>query len=218
METIRTALRRWPILVALLVICGGVAGWFGATRPTVYSASSTLVISPIGRSNAELQAGAQYVLSRMETYSNLVHSGDVLNQASASIHGSVTSAELDKAVTATVPPGSTMITVSAELSSTSASIAASDAMTASLKAAIVQISPATAIGQPAIRVDIVQKSADATTTTPPDPSKYVIAGILLALVLSLAVAQAWPVKSSAPPPARELGPSSGSVPAPGPAT
>jgi len=123
--------RRWPIVLVVTVICllGAVAYVFVA--PKSYTASATVFVSPTG---ADLSAAGQGSstkgssgLVNLQTEAALVTSGTVTTIAQKKLHSPLTTYQLRKTVSVTVPTNSQVLTISCSASTAAGSAACAQA-------------------------------------------------------------------------------------------
>ncbi|ABS03306.1 receptor protein-tyrosine kinase [Kineococcus radiotolerans] len=117
-DHLRLAARRWTWILAGILLGGLAAGGWAYLTPRTYASSTELFVGSVLNGQNETGGGAnsasQFVLSRMSTYAQLVDSPDIAASVEDRTGLGLTSAQFADSVSATVPPGTVLLRVTAQ--------------------------------------------------------------------------------------------------------
>lgn len=169
-----------PVLVFIAV---GAAVSFGltASQPKSYSASSTILLQPVG-GTSDLNSGATFVERVATTYAALV--GTALVQDPLASAMGVSSSEIRGHLSATVVPGTTFLKVTATWTDPARAAALADKAAVALSGAIDQVAPKVN-GKPSIAVSTTAKAVVPTQASAPDVPMSTLLGALIGMVVGL---------------------------------
>lgn len=190
-----TALRKGWLVIALLAVVGGTAGYAQAVAATpTYRSSSTVYVSLTrGDTVSELVQGSTYTQNLVETYVQLVRMPVVLDPVIEELGLSGSSRGLAGSITADSPLNTLLIEVSAVSKSPQRAAEIANATAASLARAVDSVSPKAADGQSSVKMTVVETAMPTTTPFSPKPRRDAAAGgavgVLLGVVLALLRAQ-----------------------------
>lgn len=111
-QLLRIGRRWWWLLLIMPLLGGGVAYAASSRQQPLYSATATLLVSPVQATGSVDYNGVQGSQSLAETYRELIRTAPVLDSAVAKLHLPYGHAELAKKVTATTQAGTNLIAIS----------------------------------------------------------------------------------------------------------
>ncbi len=183
-------LRRKFLAILVLGVLGATGAYsFAAATPSVYEAStSVLVTSELGSSGSDLVQGSTYVENLVSSYVLLARSEKVLQPVIDQLNLDASPRQLARVVSAESPLNTVLINVSVKGRDPKQAANLADAVTDSLARAVADVSPVVG-GKPAIRLTTTQ-SAD-VPRNPVEPNRYrwtalgALAGLLLGVGYAL---------------------------------
>ena len=184
--------KRWPAIVALLLIGALVGLVYAATRPVLYeSTSSVYVASEGGDTTSEQLQGSTYLQNQVQSYAELATKAVVLDPVIARLGlkqasgARETSTDLAKRVTADLDINTVIITVTAVDQSAERSARIANQVTASLSQVATRLSTPKSSRTPAITVSSVEQGTVPTTPSSPNVPFLVLTGLGVGLLLGL---------------------------------
>lgn len=116
-DHLRLFARRWTWVLAGMLLGVLAAGGWAYLTPRTYASSTELFVGSVLNGQNDSGSGAnsasQFVLGRMSTYAQLVDSPDIADSVEGRVGLGLTPAEFADSVSATVPPGTVLLRVTA---------------------------------------------------------------------------------------------------------
>ncbi len=179
--------RRYAPAAIVAGVIGGLAG-FGLSQlatPT-YAATTTLYFSiNYGASGSDLNQGSSYAQAQMLSFAELARSARVLAPVVSSLDLDGTASQLASNVSATTPPNTVVLDITAQSSSASQAAHIADGVAQSLISTVKDIAPHDADGRDTVSVRTVQPAEVPTVAVAPNIRVNIVAGVLIAIVLAL---------------------------------
>jgi capsular polysaccharide biosynthesis protein/Mrp family chromosome partitioning ATPase len=124
--------RRWPIVLAAVVICLVGALGYIVTAPKAYTSTANVYVSPTGASQSNQLANSRTSSGtvNLDTEAQIVTSGTVATMAGKTLHSSLTPYRLAKEISVTVPPNSQNMLIACTASSKTGAAACANAFAA----------------------------------------------------------------------------------------
>lgn len=189
METLEylTVLRKRWVAVSALTAAFGAAGLLAAqVMPAKYEASSSVFVStPRGTNTTELVQGATFTQNLVQSYAELATMPAVLEPVIADLDLDATPAQLASAVTAAAPLDTVIIRITVEWASAEGAADLANAVAAQLAAAVAEVSPKGADGEPAIDLSIVSTATPPSGPASPKPLLFAALGLAGGLALGV---------------------------------
>ncbi|MBB5917231.1 receptor protein-tyrosine kinase [Nocardia transvalensis] len=180
----RIVRRRWPILLAGLVLCSVAAYGYSKTQPVVYTASSTCYVSmATGTSVNDSYQGGMAAQQRMRSYVALVGSETVAQRVKDQLGLSASTGDLRGRISADSPPATTIIVVSARADTADGARILADEAVSQFRHMIDQLETIQFDAAPAARVAVVDKAQLPSGPTAPQGKRLLIMGVLAGLVV-----------------------------------
>jgi capsular polysaccharide biosynthesis protein len=116
-DHLRLVGRRWTWIVAGILLGALAAGGWAYLSPRSYPSSTALIVGSVLNGQNDSGGGSysasQFVLGRMSTYAQLVDSPDIATSVDTRVGLGLSAAQFADSVTATVPPGTVLLRVTA---------------------------------------------------------------------------------------------------------
>ncbi len=183
-----TALRRWWVLIVVGAILGAALGYglSKLVKPTYTATSQVYVSLAQGNSAGELANGANYNQQQMPSYAELATAPVVLDPVISALNLSTTSAQLAKAVSVSIPQGTTILQISVTDPSPKASADIANKVAESVSQAIVDVSPRTTTGIKNVTIRTIAPADVPLSQSAPKVPLNTALGLLVGLLLVLA--------------------------------
>lgn len=94
--------RRWPSIVLIAIILGGLAGGLSALETPMYASNARLFVSTSGSTDASLLQGGQFSEQRVKSYADLISSRELAERVISDLDLTMTPTELSGRVSAQV--------------------------------------------------------------------------------------------------------------------
>lgn len=191
-DYIRVLRKSW-LLILLFAILGGVTGaTVGVVQQPTYESSAKLYVSvrSEGAVTGDLVQGTSFARQIVTSYAEIATTAIVLDPVIADLGLDTTSIELSKSVSATAPPNTVGITITASDADPALAAQIADAVAASLTDIVETIleAPATPDDTGLVRLTTVQPADMPTSPSSPNVSLYLGIGVLLGLAVGVALA------------------------------
>lgn len=189
-EYLTVVRRRWVSIVGFTVVGIALAAVFTATSPKVYTASaqSFVALSAGQGDNSDPLSGAQFAAQRVKSYTEVVHSPDVLLPVIDELELPYSLAQLSEMVQVTNPALTVLLDTNVTTTSSSDSAQIADAVAISLGRQIEKLeSPDKAVTSP-VKVTLTNPATPPTSPTAPRPRVNLALGFILGLAAGLAYA------------------------------
>lgn len=182
-------LRRYALLIfALVVLCGGGAYLLSTTRPDVYQASATVLVSADRAGSAsDLVQGSTYVEQLVSSYAVMVRSEVVLQPVIDELGLDTTPKALAGSLTAETPVNTVLIDIHARRWDPAEARILADAVADQLAVAVSKVSPSID-DEPAVRVTTIQSATLPRFAIAPSPRRWAVGGGLVGLLLGIGLA------------------------------
>lgn len=181
--------KRW-LVIALLALLGGAAGYASTARDTpLYRSTSTVYLTTSrGDSISELSQGANYTANLMQTYARMVTEPVVLEPVIERLGLSMSPRTLGRLVTAQAPLNLYLIDVSVTNSDPAQAAAIANAIAVQLSSTVRDLSPTASDGTSALRMTQVAQAEPARAPFSPRPRLTALMGLAAGLGLGVLVA------------------------------
>jgi succinoglycan biosynthesis transport protein ExoP len=189
-DYLRIFRKRWPIIVAFLLVGGAAAAAVAFRATAVYAAHTQLfVTTPSGGDNtASLQQGNTFTQERVKSYAAIVSSPIVLNPVIASLHLAETPAQLGANVSASAPLNTVLINVTVHDTSPARAKAIADAVSLSFTKVVAALETPANGGTSPIKVSVVKQADIPGAPVSPNKKLDIALGVLIGLALGVGVA------------------------------
>ena len=182
-ELVAVLRRHWRPIAAMTVL-GALAAWaFTATQERLYTAETTVLVSPASaQTTGDLNSGATLVERVVQTYAELARTPVVLEPVAQGL--GMEPRELQSATTAAISSGTTFITIGVTWSSPEIAAEAANGIGSGLADAVEELAPQQA-GQPSIVVSTITPAAAPGSASSPDLTTNVLIGLIAGLLVGL---------------------------------
>ncbi|AYF73746.1 protein tyrosine kinase [Nocardia yunnanensis] len=181
--------RRWPIIVAAVVICAGAAYGYAGTLPTTYTASSSVYVSmATGTSVNDSYQGGLAAQQRVRSYVDLANSVTVATYVHDQLGLKTSVDDLRGRISAVSPPATTIIVISVTDSTATGARTLTDEVVSQFRALVSRLEVIQTDAAPAARAEVIDKAQTPSQPSGPQKKRYYILGVLAGLVLGLGAA------------------------------
>ncbi|MFJ4657374.1 Wzz/FepE/Etk N-terminal domain-containing protein [Nocardia sp. NPDC088792] len=181
--------RRWPIVVAAVLVCTAAGVAYARTLPTVYTASSSVYVSmATGTSVNDSYQGGLAAQQRVRTYVDLATSVTVATYVHDQLGLSESVNDLRGRITAVAPPATTIIVISVQDSTAAGARILADQVVSQFRALVSKLEVTQDNAAPAARAEVIDAAQTPTQPSAPQKKRYYILGLLAGLVLGLGAA------------------------------
>jgi capsular exopolysaccharide synthesis family protein len=179
-------LRYWPVVVAAALL-GGFAGWgFSQLATPIYRASASLYFAiNFGNSGNDLNQGSTYTQGQMLSYGQLAESTVVLQPVIDKLDLGVSVKSLAESMEVTTPANTVILEVQVGDKDPEKAAEIADEIAASLTEVVDEIAPRSAEGEKTVTVRTIAPATPPSTPAAPNTRLNLVAGVLIALVLSI---------------------------------
>lgn len=186
----QSVMRKWPVIVAGLIL-GLIAGIaYGSSLPKEYAAQSSVLLSPVGASADQLSEVSTYISNNAPTYAGLATKPIVLDPVVQELGLPLSAEELSEHVRAERQVGTAIIDIRVTHRDPATAADIANAVASSLITAVGQVEaappttdPGTPAATPAVRLVVVEEGQ---APSQPEGGTVVLFGTIGA-VLGLAV-------------------------------
>lgn len=184
------AIRRQWLVILLLGFLGGTLGFGVAkmTAPTFTSTSSVFVSATSGDSTSELVQGSNFTQNLMQSYAQLASMPVVLDPVIRDLKLDITATELSQRISVNAPLNTVLIKIRANAGSAQDAASLADALANELSVQVQRLAPKDAIGNPAIRMDLVARASIPQFQSAPNTKLIAAAGLALGLFAGVVIA------------------------------
>jgi|GEM_PF-6667143 len=176
--------RRWPILVAGMLIGVVVSYGYLKTLPTTYTASSTCYVSmATGTSVNDSYQGGLAAQERVRSYLELADSQTVAQKVRDQLGLPISAQTLRGRITATSPPATTLIVVSVTSDTADGARRLADEVVSQFRALVAQLESIQVNTAPAARIAVVDPAALPAVPSSPKRSRILLMGLLAGLIV-----------------------------------
>ncbi|MBF6136759.1 protein tyrosine kinase [Nocardia otitidiscaviarum] len=184
--------RRWPVIVAAVVLCVVAAAGYARSQPTTYSASSSVYVSmATGTSVNDSYQGGLAAQQRVRSYIDLATSVTVAQYVKDQLGLPDSVNDLRGRITAAAPPATTIIIVSVTDDTADGARILADEVVSQLRALISRLESIQADAAPAARAVVIDKAQTPTQANGPQTTRMLALGVIAGLLLGLGGALAW---------------------------
>ncbi|WP_439591361.1 polysaccharide biosynthesis tyrosine autokinase [Microbacterium sp.] len=185
-----TSLRRHWVVIVLLTILGGAAGFgYAQTQTDMYSSTSSVMVIPArGDSTSELVQGANYVQTLVQTYIVVATSPQVLQPVIDDLDLDMTPQALAGTMTVDSPLNTAVLDIQVLNADPELARDIANATADELANAVSDLSPQNADNQPAVRVRTISSAQVPSYAVLPNTRLVTIMGALVGLALGFAYA------------------------------
>ncbi|WP_065570915.1 polysaccharide biosynthesis tyrosine autokinase [Microbacterium oleivorans] len=188
-DYIRVLRKNWLIIVVLTLVGLGAAAAYSLTRTPVYESSSSVAVSTqTGGTASDIQQGANFAQTRINTYVGLVTTPIVLNPVIADLDLGVTADTLGKQITASSALNTTIITITATDPDPVVAANLANQAAASLSKVVPEIEPEIGEGGSPVRLTRVSDAQPALAPSSPNVPLNLALGALVGLALGIGLA------------------------------
>jgi len=184
------ALRKSWIVVVVLAVLGGVAGFgYSQLQPEVYRSQTSVVVIPArGDSTSELVQGSAYVANLVQTYAVVATSPSVLNPVIDELGLGISPQALAASITVESPLNTVVLQISVVGQDPQLTKAIADAVASQLATAVRELSPQNADNQSAVRVETISPARSSAFPISPNVRMLTVMGALIGLAAGVTYA------------------------------
>jgi capsular exopolysaccharide synthesis family protein len=176
----------WIVIVVLMVIGAGSAyGYSQFIDPEYRAEAQVMVIPTRGESTTELVQGSNYVQSLVQTYTLLVSSPTVLDPVIDELGIDETPNRLARRVDVNVPLNTVVIEIGVTDADGESAADAANAIADELANAVADVSPVSADGAPAVRIETISPARTPTVPISPNTRLNVAVGAAAGIALGV---------------------------------
>ncbi len=187
-DYIRVLRKNWLLLIVLTLVGLGVSAGYSLTRTPMYESSSTVAVSTqAGGSVQDVQQGANFAQTRINTYVGLTTTPIVLNPVIADLNLGMTASSLEAKITASSALNTTLIQISATDADPIVAAEIANAVAASLSTVVPQIEPEIGEGGSPVRLTRVSDAQPALSPASPNVPINLALGTLVGLAVGAAI-------------------------------
>ncbi|AWB90118.1 hypothetical protein [Homoserinimonas hongtaonis] len=185
----RSYLRQWWIVLLAVLAGVGIAAYLALSATPSYSARATLSMSvAYAKSATDINQGATYARDAMLSYAELAESSTILAPVVRELGLETSPAALAGRVSATTPPGTSVLHISVSDASADEAADIANAIAAEVSEYAVKNSPVDADLGPLITVSTIQPAVAPASSTGPGLRTFVAAGAILGLLAGVVLA------------------------------
>ena len=185
---LRTLRRDWWIVVLAVMICALGAVGYCLSKTPVYAATSTLyVTSATDDSSATAYQGSLASEKRVASYVRLVNSKEVLERAINQGHLSISLDEARTMVSATAPPDTVMLSITARGTDKGLAVGLANAVSDAMVSYVGRLETPNGGGQPLARLTVVNPAEPPAGAVSPRTTLILVSALLLGLIIGLAI-------------------------------
>jgi len=175
--------RRWMSIVAVTVLALALAAALVLTTVPVYSAGARCFVSVAAGSegSGSIFQGSQFALTRVQSYTEVVDSPDVLEPVIKRLGLPMTSAKLAESVSAVNPANTVLINISATAGTPAQAASIANAVASEFSGFIENLETARAGGQSPVKVTVTGPAVAPTSPTSPLPRLAAALALLIGL-------------------------------------
>lgn len=181
--------KRWLTIVvtSLLVVAAVTGGSF--LLPPRYEATSELLVSAQGSTSlSDMSQGVSFTERQLQSYKELVTSAVILDPVIAELGLTEDAEELAKDVSATVPPNTFLLQITADHSDPEQAATLANTITAELRRLIESTGPRQEDGTATLSVAVLREATPETEPVFPDIPLNVAASVVLGILLGMLLA------------------------------
>lgn len=186
--------RRWTWIVAGLLLGALAAGGWAYLSPRSYASSTELFVGSVLNGQNDSGGGSysasQFVLGRMSTYAQLVDSPDIATSVDTRVGLGLSAAQFADSVTATVPPGTVLLRVTAHAATPEHAQDLAGATADALATTIETLEQDTSGGKQIVDATVTSPATAPTAPSSPDIPTGIGIGLAGGLVLGVLAATA----------------------------
>lgn len=176
----------WIVIVVLMVLGAGSAyGYSQFIDPEYRAEAQVMVIPTRGESTTELVQGSNYVQSLVQTYTLLVSSPTVLDPVIDELGIDETSNRLARRVDVNVPLNTVVIEIGVTDADGGSAADTANAIAKELANAVADVSPVSADGAPAVRIETISPARTPTVPVSPNTRMNVAVGAAAGIALGV---------------------------------
>lgn len=188
-DYLRILRRRWPLMVATILLSVSVAVILTLTAKPKYEAATSLFVTTPGASNVgETYEGNLFSQQRVASYAELVTSEDVLAQTADDLNLGVTPEQLAAQITATAVPETVLINVTVSDSSPTRAAEIANTVAGVFASRVADLETPDGAAAPMTRVVVAQRAAVPDARTSPNNKMNVALGGVVGVVAGFGLA------------------------------
>ncbi|MGZ8176963.1 polysaccharide biosynthesis tyrosine autokinase [Williamsia sp. SKLECPSW1] len=176
-----SALRRgWLVVLIVGVIVGAAALAFSLAQTPMYAATATLYVTSGSDDNSNAAyVGGQAAQQRVASYTKLVNSDAVLDQALSSAKLQISTSDARKALSSSSSTSTVLLSITATESSRSSASDLANAVARSMTAYIQRLETPAGGGQPLAKLTLVTPAVASSTPVSPKTTRNVLLGLFV---------------------------------------
>ena len=192
-DYIRVLTKHWIGIILIVALTAGAAALYTYTQPRVYSATAQMFISIQTRvvtgtgGQTTVGSGTPYILQRLQSYVQIVNSPQVLQPVIDEL-GLGSSGGLDGSVTATNPPGTVLLEVTATSTDPQRAADVANATARQLIAVIQDLESQEVGSSVLVKATVTQPAQPPGSPSSPRTRVNLLIGLLLGFVLGVGYA------------------------------
>jgi receptor protein-tyrosine kinase len=182
-------IRRWRMLLVVLLVCLAAAGGYAATVPTTYTASTRIYVSmATGTSVADSYKGGLAAQQRIASYSYIAGGATVAQRVIDDVGLAMTPSELQSKIKVTFPPATSLLDIAVTDPSPDRASMLADKVAAQFRRLVGQMETTVVGAAPAAQATVIEYAQTPTKPNSPNLVRLLAIGLLGGLVLGLLAA------------------------------
>ena len=182
----RVVTKHWLAIILLTALGGALALGYSLTATKVYTATAQNFVAVGGMSESGVSTESTFALQRVKSYAELVGTPEVLEPVIQELRLNTTPQALAGALTATNPPQTVLLTVTATNTNPQLAADIANATAGSFAKQIENLETPKGAKQSPVKVSVTTPAAAPTAPTSPRTNINVALGLILGLGLGLA--------------------------------
>ncbi|HEX3815637.1 MAG TPA: polysaccharide biosynthesis tyrosine autokinase [Mycobacteriales bacterium] len=192
LDYLRILRKRWSTVVALVVLGIAVAAGVTALIPKSYQAQSTSLVTVTSdgsdATGSSIYQGSQFTVQRVQSYTELATSPQVLTPVISLLHLNTTVADLRKKVSAQSPAATALLEVTASDGNASTAADIANAIAGQMRTQIEKLETPVGAGQSRVNVTAVKPAEAPLSPASPRLALDLALGLLVGAALGVIVA------------------------------
>lgn len=189
-DYLAVVVKRWVLVVSILVLTAGVAGGVAWLTPPTYEAQAQLFVSTSSgpENNQQLLQGGTFSADRVKSYALLATSPQVLDKVITDLGLNRLAGGLSGEIEARAPVDTVLINIAVRDRSAAVAAAIANSVGSKLAELIQQLETPLSGGASPVRATVVRQAAAPGQPVAPDQTLYLTVGVLAGLLLGIGVA------------------------------
>ncbi|HOA67479.1 MAG TPA: polysaccharide biosynthesis tyrosine autokinase [Phycicoccus elongatus] len=178
--------KRWRVIVAVVLVCVGLAAAASLTSEKVYESRTQFFVSTTGAGDSgALLQGSTFTQQRVKSYAQLLTTPRILAPVAESVG---VSGDVARQVTATTPPDTVLIDVAVRDTDPARAQAMGEAIAKEFPVAVTELESSAGTDTSPVKVTVVRPPTTPESPVSPKPVRNILLGAVLGLLLGLGAA------------------------------